>query len=148
MAGSPSGSPDPSMEEILASIRQILNEDELQGARNPPLELTEDMLVRPALPAPGPETSPSSPEPQAASKPDEAPASQARAMLAALEGLAQAVARDPQAGLRRSGGPSIEDVVREELRPLLKAWLDEHLPAIVEQHVKAEIARVTGQNPG
>jgi cell pole-organizing protein PopZ len=43
------------------------------------------------------------------------------------------------------GGPSIEDVVREELRPLLKAWLDAHLPGLVERLVRAEIERVVGR---
>jgi len=45
----------------------------------------------------------------------------------------------------RSGGPTIEDIVREELRPLLKAWLDTNLPPIVERLVRAEIERVVGR---
>jgi hypothetical protein len=45
----------------------------------------------------------------------------------------------------RSGGPTIEDLVREELRPLLKAWLDANLPPMVERLVSAEIARVVGR---
>ena len=43
------------------------------------------------------------------------------------------------------GGPSIEDVVREEIRPLLKDWLDQHLPPLVERLVRAEIERVLGR---
>ena len=43
------------------------------------------------------------------------------------------------------GGPSIEDVVREEIRPLLKEWLDAHLPPLVERLVRAEIERVVGR---
>ena len=39
-------------------------------------------------------------------------------------------------------GKSLEDVVREMLRPLLKAWLDEHLADIVEARVDAEVARI------
>jgi uncharacterized protein len=39
--------------------------------------------------------------------------------------------------------PALEDVVREALRPMLKSWLDEHLPGIVERMVEAEIERVT-----
>jgi cell pole-organizing protein PopZ len=39
--------------------------------------------------------------------------------------------------------PSLEDVVRETLRPMLKSWLDEHLPSLVERMVEAEIERVT-----
>ena len=41
-----------------------------------------------------------------------------------------------------SGGPTIADLVREEIRPLLKEWLDSHLPPLVERLVRAEIERV------
>ena len=44
-----------------------------------------------------------------------------------------------------SGGPTIEDIVREELRPLLKEWLDANLPPLVERLVRAEIERVVGR---
>ncbi|MEJ1978939.1 MAG: DUF2497 domain-containing protein [Acetobacteraceae bacterium] len=43
------------------------------------------------------------------------------------------------------GGPTIEDLVREEIRPLLKGWLDTHLPPLVERLVRAEIERVMGR---
>lgn len=43
------------------------------------------------------------------------------------------------------GGPTIEDLVREEIRPLLKAWLDANLPGLVERLVRAEIERVLGR---
>lgn len=46
------------------------------------------------------------------------------------------------------GGPTIEDVVRAEIRPLLKAWLDQHLPGMVERFVRAEIERVVGRAAG
>ncbi len=39
-------------------------------------------------------------------------------------------------------GVTIEDIVREEIRPLLKAWLDTHLPSLVERVVRTEIERV------
>ncbi|GAA4014154.1 pole-organizing protein PopZ [Sphingomonas swuensis] len=39
----------------------------------------------------------------------------------------------------------LEQVVRDMLRPVLKEWLDQHLPAIVDEHVKREVARITGQ---
>ena len=38
---------------------------------------------------------------------------------------------------------TLEDLVREMLRPLLKGWLDDNLPSIVERLVKAEIERVS-----
>lgn len=38
---------------------------------------------------------------------------------------------------------TLEDLVKEMLRPMLKAWLDDNLPALVERIVKAEIERVS-----
>ena len=43
------------------------------------------------------------------------------------------------------GGPTIEDIVREEMRPMLKQWLDTHLQALVERQVRAEIERIVGR---
>ncbi len=43
------------------------------------------------------------------------------------------------------GGPTIEDLVREEMRPLLKEWLDVNLPPLVERLVRTEIERVVGR---
>jgi uncharacterized protein len=39
-------------------------------------------------------------------------------------------------------GRTLEDVVREMLRPMMKAWLDENLPSIVESQVAAEVERI------
>lgn len=39
-------------------------------------------------------------------------------------------------------GSTIEDVVKSLLRPMLKDWLDENLPALVEKHVEAEVQRI------
>ena len=168
---------DPSMEDILASIRRILNEDEPGAAPGPapnpdpnePLALTEAMLVNePAKPAAPPEPAPPlpvvapvvappppppppmQPAPVAAEPPPlaadalMAPAA-AAAAPAALSQLMRAVSQDRGAPVHRSGGPSIEDVVREELRPLLKQWLDQNLPPMVERLVRAEIERVVGR---
>jgi cell pole-organizing protein PopZ len=44
------------------------------------------------------------------------------------------------------GGITIEDIVREEIRPMLKAWLDTHLPGLVERIVQAEIERVVDRS--
>jgi uncharacterized protein len=38
---------------------------------------------------------------------------------------------------------TLEDLVREMLRPMLKGWLDENLPGLVERLVRAEIERVS-----
>jgi cell pole-organizing protein PopZ len=61
--------------------------------------------------------------------------------------LARTVAAERAAPVSRAG-PSIEDVVREEIRPLLKEWLDTHLPALMERLVRAEIERVVSRSLG
>jgi uncharacterized protein len=42
-------------------------------------------------------------------------------------------------------GRTVEDIVHDALRPLLRSWLDDHLPALVERLVREEIARVAGK---
>ena len=41
------------------------------------------------------------------------------------------------------GSRSIEDVVREMLKPMLRGWLEDNLPSLVERLVRAEIERVS-----
>ena len=43
---------------------------------------------------------------------------------------------------------TLEDLVREMLRPMLKAWLDDNLPGMVERIVRAEIERVSRGRTG
>ena len=40
-------------------------------------------------------------------------------------------------------GRTLEDVVREMLRPMLQQWLDDNLPGIVQQAVDAEVERIS-----
>ena len=40
-------------------------------------------------------------------------------------------------------GRTLEDVVRELLRPLLQQWLDENLPGIVQRAVDGEVSRIS-----
>jgi len=55
--------------------------------------------------------------------------------------------RRREGGLPFGGGErTLEDVIREMLRPMLQSWLDEHLPDIVERLVRDEIARVVGES--
>jgi uncharacterized protein len=44
-------------------------------------------------------------------------------------------------------GRTLQDLVREMLRPMLKSWLDENLPTLVERLVLAEIEQMTGRKP-
>jgi uncharacterized protein len=43
---------------------------------------------------------------------------------------------------------TVEDLVREMLRPMLKTWLDDNLPSLVERLVRAEIERVSRGRAG
>ena len=71
---------------------------------------------------------------------DEA-AQSVRHSLAALAAMTEPGAR-PQ--IVRSGETSLEGMVRDMLRPMLKQWLDANLPAMVEKAIAAEIARLRG----
>ena len=58
-----------------------------------------------------------------------------RAQLLSRETLAQTVLVQ--------NARTLEDLVREMLRPMLKTWLDDNLPGMVERLVRAEIERVS-----
>lgn len=162
------------MEEILASIRRIIADD--QGAPRATgqaeVSLEQDGLGvlhdQPALPAestdaarqdeaevvPVLEREPidgarSEPPHEAAAAGHEEPAiidpapSEDVGLLSAAAQDAVASAFDALAGtVRASNGRTLEDLMREMLRPMLKAWLDDNLPVIVERIVRAEIERV------
>ena len=177
----PAGGQDQSMDDILASIRRILNEDEAAAeategaeATTPEAPVAEEPEALPPPRAPAPEFAPppiappppaarSGPEPldltsdmlvtppnQAASAPrmgmDDASGliAPAAAAAASVGSLLRAVSSERGSQVYR-GGPSIEDVVREEIRPILKDWLDHHLPPLVERLVRAEIERVVNR---
>jgi uncharacterized protein len=44
-------------------------------------------------------------------------------------------------------GRTLQALVREMLRPMLKSWLDDNLPALVERLVRAEVEQLTGSKP-
>ena len=62
--------------------------------------------------------------------------------FAALTMLAKP-GKQPQ--IVRQGETSLEGLVRDMLRPMLSKWLDDNLPGMVEELVKAEIARIAGK---
>jgi len=161
------GGADPSMEDILASIRRILNDDaeaepsaaagaEIVAEPSPPepaedvFVLDQSMLIEETAPvqteekivaehfSPDPEPAPQ--PPAEADEPLVNPAA-AAAASASLGALVRVVSARQTPVYR--GGPSLEDIVREELRPLVKEWLDENLAPMVERMVRAEIERVT-----
>lgn len=143
MAGFPN---DTSMEEILSSIKKIIA-DEGEGtrarasvrARPRPDEVEAEQLPEPAE-APVEEvlelTDPlASAEPASElMSPDAAIAS--REKLASLSAMI----------VKSDGGDNtLEGLVREMLRPMLKEWLDANLPVLVERIVAREVARITEQ---
>jgi len=152
----PAGPPDPSMDDILASIRKILSEEETAHPEpDGVLMLEPSMLVsEPAPNPPAAETKPMSdptPEPAppapsaSAGEPASLVAPEAAAAAASSVGtLVRRIAAERGSAVSR-GGPTIEDLVRDEIRPLLKEWLDAHLPQMVERLVRVEIERVVGR---
>ena len=114
------------------------------------------ILEHPAVPEPAPPVSRASPQQQpapAATSPNKPPAPSnpllvapeaAAAAGASVDVLMRTLASERNSAVQR-GGPTIEDLVRSELRPLLKDWLDNHLPPLVERLVRAEIERVVGR---
>lgn len=48
-----------------------------------------------------------------------------------------------QTNMERGGGLTLEDIVRSELNPLLREWLDEYLPDIIERLVREELHEIT-----
>jgi len=56
---------------------------------------------------------------------------------------AQSVFKSLQQTIAVDNNRTLEDLTREMLRPMLKVWLDENLPTLVERLVRAEIDRVS-----
>ncbi|MEO5809289.1 MAG: DUF2497 domain-containing protein [Sphingomicrobium sp.] len=132
------------MEDILASIKRVIAEEkEIRAAAPPPLPEREDeeddVLELDELATPEPEAEP---QPVADLGPPLIEENIADSSRARLEALASVAATAPP-----PAAPSnpLEEVVREMLRPILKQWLDDHLPKIVDEHVKREITRITGR---
>jgi len=145
---------EPSMEDILASIRRILNEDGAAQTPPPSRPEPEDVLVLDSSMMVGEpkaeEAAPADPSLKAESGEEAmrearlvAPEA-AAAAAAAVGDLVKRLASERGTLVSRSG-PTLEDLVREEMRPLLKAWLDANLPGLVERLVRSEIERVIGR---
>ena len=146
---------EPSVEEILESIKKVIARDNRDGAAELRRRRESEGVSAPAQ-------APAEDEAEdvldlgevaelAAEAPlaieetpllDEHARSSMRESLAALAMLAEPGAR-PQ--IVRSGETSLEGLVREMLRPALAEWLDRNLPPMVERLVAAEIARIVGK---
>ena len=62
-----------------------------------------------------------------------------RATVSAVESAFNSLA----ATVLSNNARTLEDLVKEMLRPMLKNWLDDNLPSLVERLVRAEIERVS-----
>jgi cell pole-organizing protein PopZ len=168
---------EPSMEEILASIRRIIAEDgdttapAAESAAAPAdaapavavpaediLELTDvvepdgSVVSMSAAPAKA-EPAPPAPPPLREAAPFAEPAdgegivspATAAASVAAFSQItslsSRSEPRDRNLGIG-AGHLTLESLVREELRPILKDWLDQYLPDMVERLVQEEITRL------
>lgn len=135
---------EPSVEEILESIKKVIARDNRAGAaeerrqREQPATPTaayaddedeDEVLELADLADPAPLVA-------------DAAISSMRESLAALASVSGPGAA-PQ--IVRSGETSLEGLVREMLRPMLADWLDKNLPPMVERLVATEIARIVGK---
>lgn len=173
--GAKSSGAEPSMDDILASIRRILAEDvtasengvtsgpEARAARpggtdaewsvaDPPAIWRDDQAMAAQEPSPPPVTASGggevlllTPEMRKPSRPAGEPrpprvvsAGAADVSTDVLSQLAKAILdrRDIAVGAREV---TLEGMVREMLRPLLREWLDRNLPYLIERLVKKEI---------
>jgi uncharacterized protein len=131
---------EPSMEEILASIKKVIAEDKDARTSSPapsessveggdPEEVLElDQEVAPAKADLGPPLL------------DDGAAGASRSAFDQLSAVAATAPPPPP-----SANP-LEEMIREMLRPILKQWLDDHLPRLVDEHVRREISRITGRS--
>lgn len=168
MADSSTATQEPSMEEILASIRKIIAEDKPPEPEPEPaspetteiLELTQlvqddgsvvSLEETPAEPIP---VSEPTPVPVMEFKPEyiedkaglasEQAISTAASALAALANTAkiERMAAPPSGFPLGNGMRTLEDMVLETMRPMIKSWLDQNLPEMVERLVQKEVERI------
>ena len=155
---------EPTVEEILESIKKVIARDNRVGAAEERRHREVEGMVRPAPAQPAAlhdeddilELAEASALTESeydtikagGTTEDAAPLltedtrSSMRESLAALAMLSEPGAA-PQ--IVRSGETSLEGMARELLRPALAEWLDKNLPPLVERLVAAEIARIVGK---
>lgn len=161
---------EPSIEEILDSIRQIISdEDEEEGAapaapepepapepvpepEPTPIEPEDVIELTDPLDQPEPEPIPEpEPEPEPIEEPEVMQSATRVDPLddeSILTSNAQTAAYDGFAELARktsveNGGITLEEIVRTELNPLLRDWLDRNLPNIIDRLVREELERIS-----
>ncbi len=130
---------EPSMEDILASIKKVIAEEKdlrtaapaaPEGQDEVLVEFEEEVLELDEQLAPPLDLGPP--------LLDQEVADSSRHSLETLSTIAATVPAPPPVN-------PLEEMIRELLRPILKQWLDDHLPGVVDEHVKREITRITGR---
>jgi uncharacterized protein len=149
---------EPTMEEILASIRRIIADEDISApapSTSPlPSDTAKPEMPDPAVPARshGPGGSSSESGAAFADAPHQPPQHQGRtsgrpageALLSQMAAAAVEAAFDRLShAAQMRNTRTLEAVVGDMLRPMLKSWLDENLPALVERLVRAEIERIS-----
>jgi cell pole-organizing protein PopZ len=199
MSDSNSDQQEPSMEEILASIRRIISEDGDEIADGDDVKASEDTVAEAQAPSdePAPAAEPedpdddileltdvvedeAAPEPESEAEPEPEPVSEPapepvaepepepvrepepepepvrpvepvvadgrlvsdeveQVSAATISGLTAALASSARIG---DGDQTLEQLVKDVLRPILKEWLDANLPGMVERIVREEVERI------
>ena len=137
----------PSFEEMLGAARAVVAAPKAEEAEEIVEEVFPEATVEEVAPEPEPEPEPAAPEPVAASVEED---------MAATARYQQTVLTDDQTAdvaagalgkliskMDMGGDNTIEGLVREMLKPMMKDWLDANLAKIVEEKVEAEVQRIS-----
>jgi len=148
---------EPSMEEILASIRAIIADDQEPPAPKPGPQIvySSDAPIKPVTfgPEPEPEHAPAAGPPFVWARAEEPPPPEQAPEPPAPPAEPPLLSQETQSAVADSFTELAETVsehamrvaertAREMLRPMLKQWLDDNLPAMVERLVRVEIERL------
>ncbi|MGP1276216.1 MAG: DUF2497 domain-containing protein [Caulobacterales bacterium] len=150
-APEPEPEPEPASDEINIEddVLELTDRVEEETEGTSPMAIADDLMIvdredeTTAEPEPEPE-----PEPVMAQTPQPAapaPAQDEDSLLAEPAASAAAgafAALTENLRVSSENGQTLEGIVRELMRPMLKQWLDENLPSIVEAKVQEEIERV------
>jgi cell pole-organizing protein PopZ len=135
----------PSVDEADSDVFELTEQmamPELPPVAFQKVEPEDDLeFAESASPPPPPATriDPPSYGQSARSEPVEIPGMLSNTTAASVESAFNALASTVLSNNART----LEDLVKEMLRPMLKAWLDDNLPSLVERIVRAEIERVS-----
>lgn len=143
---------EPTVEEILDSIKQVIARDNRAEAAQQRLRREADGVVG-EDPVEDDDVLDLAETAQVLDNPDEDPGEDApliteqnrASMQESLAALAMLSEPGVQPQIVRSGETSLEGLVRELLRPALSEWLDKNLPPLVERMVADEIRRISSK---